>query len=512
VGEVRAEIERIAGMTLGPLEQAALTFARGAFALRSGDLAAARSELTAATGAFDVLGERQAANLARCDACRAIGRSSPRTSLPALVADLNAIIDGAGDDPLVCVVATTVRAATHAQMNEPANALDAYCAALARSEGMGLERGHVLVSFGTLYATLGVHGAAEHALEHSLELAHRLGDTVTEAIAHGQLGSIALSRRDLDRARRHLGAQELLANRLGDVFGRTRALTYLAEVALEASQPEAALALAKEAGRLASSVVPPLSVFASFAERIALRGAAELDGVSDEPAMRALQQRFATGGVTLGAALVARDMARSGFADAVELRAQAIAGFASVGLPDRIAELLLGEPTSDDPARAAAIAALAQGHPRLADALEIGLVYSAPTSLRAVALSRMAGQRNLARLAELHFGPPGLVITVFLSDAPAHATPPDESRAASVSACGPVGVWAWPLSVDDPSVSADLARLEPGARGVVVRSPSARIARLPFAGDAGVSLAGIDLTPLFARALAAPRGNIERGT
>src|SRR4051812_30910189 len=76
---VRAEIARIEGGSLDPTSAAALRFARGALALREGALAAAREELDAAADAFAVLGEGEAARLARCEALLAAIRRGPRS-------------------------------------------------------------------------------------------------------------------------------------------------------------------------------------------------------------------------------------------------------------------------------------------------------------------------------------------------------------------------------------------------------------------------------------------------
>ncbi len=91
--------------------------------------------------------------------------------------------------------------------------------ALRRSEPFLGERAQILNSLGTLYVTLGAHGAAEALLEHAAELHRRRGDSVGEAIACGQLGAAALGLGALERARAPLQRQEWLCARLGDAFG-----------------------------------------------------------------------------------------------------------------------------------------------------------------------------------------------------------------------------------------------------------------------------------------------------
>jgi tetratricopeptide (TPR) repeat protein len=500
-GEVEAEIVRLAASPLDPLESAALQFARGSLALRRGELAAARDALGRAVEAFSAAGSAQAARLAECDLHVAASRASPRSALAPIIERLRAIEAEAGDNRLVRAVAMTVRASVHTRSAEPDHALRTYVEALACTEGLARERAHALSGLGTLYVALGVHGAAAHALEHALELGRRSGDVVTEAIAHGQLGALALARGDLDAARRHFGAQELLADRLGDAFGRARALAYLAEVALEASQPEAALGVAEQGMRLAASVTPPLA-FGSYAERIALRAAHALGQPYDVERARTLLARFEAQGGALGAALTALDMARTGAPDAAALRDRALRAFASLGLTGRIAEALI----NDHGAHHATVDVLVQPYAHLADAHEVELVYTAPEVLSWLGGRRIAAQRALAKLAVLEVTRSALVVAACIGEGSAPALP-GQAAGVCAQALGCTAVFVWPASVDDATVEAEVSSLA-GVRAAATRPAGGYLAEVPFAGEPGARLREVDVDAIASCARGAAPGRV----
>src|SRR6185436_14303874 len=101
-------------------------------------------------------------------------------------------------------------------------------------------------------------------------------DAVGEAIAWGQLGSAALARGELERARRYLQKQEWFAAKVSDAFGRARALTFLADLALELGRPDDTVTLTETARSVAASVTPPLTIWIAYATRAIERARVEL--------------------------------------------------------------------------------------------------------------------------------------------------------------------------------------------------------------------------------------------
>ncbi len=509
----RAEMDRLEGVVSSAAERAALRFARGELALRTGQLHLAGTELSAAAEAFAACGEAQASALARCESLVAETRRGPRQHLPELIARIAAVGRAAGEDALVRATASTVLGAAYVAAGQPEQALDAFAVAVAASDDLLPERVRVLNSMGTLYGVLGAQGAAASVLEHAAELARRLGLVESEAIARGQLGSLALARGDLDAARAHLGAQELLATRLGDRHGRARALAFLAEVALDAGQAEAARDLAANGKEIAEGAAPPLSVFAAFAERIGHRARRMLGEPPSRQEVDTLRDRFRALGVGLGAALVDADAALDSSAeDERALRLRAMDALASLGLTQRVTELLraarAGE-DGDDTEADLVIAAVAQPHAHVADAHEVDLVFSAPRSLAAIGKRRVAAQRNLAKLAALWARGPGLTLAVCALPAGAAPAPPPGARAALVGALGSVAVWAWPLDTSESLLREELVRVDPRVKAVIARAPEARIATVPFAGEPSASMAGVDVAPWVERLKAVTEGSIE---
>lgn len=531
--EVLAELDRLGAIALEPLQAAALTFARGALRLREGALAPAREELAAASDALLALGEIEAGLLARCEALLAAIRRGPRAAYAGAVAALDAILAEAEAEgiPRVAVVALHYRG-TAERLSGDALAtqrtlLDAFQRSEAHAGAAPLldERAQILNSLGTLYVVLGAYGAAQALLEHAAELACRLGDAVGEAIAHGQLGSAALATGDLDRARRHLQKQEWLASRSGDVFGRTRALTFLADVALDAGRPDEAAELAELALRSAASVDPPLALWSAYAARALGRARMDVgDTTSARARLEAARAGFTQFGNPLGQALADWDLARLVSEEARSPDHEAASppdwfapawALGSLGLGARVAKLLADRRRTGGVVDLA-LAAAAQAAPHLAVAQEIELIYGDPAALAAIASRRNAAQRNLGRLAALTLAPRGLLLAAIASSTigGAHrALPPERSAGAALLEIPGAAVWGFPIAASIEEVGRDLAALRvalgEGARAVLVARPAARVLAPPFPGELGASLEGVDAAPLLAAASALDAGVLE---
>lgn len=529
--EVSAELDRLAALTLDPLPAAALMFARGALRLREGALTQAHDELDAASAELLAEGEIEAGLLARCEVLLARIRRGPRSVYAGAIDALDSLLDTAENKaiPRVAVVALHYRGTAERLSGDALATQRTLLDAFQRSEPhegdaapLLDERAQILNSLGTLYVVLGAYGAAQALLEHAAELACRLGDAVGEAIAHGQLGAAALATGDLDRARLHLQKQEWLASRSGDVFGRTRALTFLADVALDAGRPDEAAELAELALRSAASVDPPLALWSAYATRAL--GRARMD-IGDVAAARvrldAARAGFTQFGNPLGQALVDWDLARLASDEAQASGPEAAAppdwftpawALGSLGLGARVAKLLADRRRTGGVVDLA-LAASAQAAPHLADAQEIELIYGDPAALATIALRRSAASRNLGRLAALTIAPPGLLLAAIASAkiGGAHrALPPERSAGAALLEIPGAAVWGFPLAASIEEVGRDLAALRaalgPDARAVLVACPGARVLAPPFPGELGASLEGVDSTSLIAAACALDAG------
>ncbi len=511
VDDVVRELARLdtARDSLSPVMLGALRAARGLLASRRGDNDTASREIRLASHDLRAAGDDQAAILAECEALAAEQRVSRANARGVIDATL-AIERASSADDLIVATAATVRGAAHIAVGEPEAAIAAIAEAIRRAEAHLPERARALNALGTLYTALGETGAATTVLEHACELSRRLKIATTEAIAHGQLGALALARGELETARGHLGAQELLAARLGDRHGRARALTYLAEIALEANQAEAARDLALQARAVARASVPPLSIFDAFAERIELRANVALGGPPVQNKLEALRQRFADLGVWLGAALV--DLDATGDATSPKFH-DALSTLAALGLTQRMAAALQA---SRDAAVGAAredldatIAALAQLHPHIADAHASDLVFSAPATLATIGARRLSAQRNLAKLGALHVRACGLTIAVAITDA--SLVPAPGVTATFAGALGEMRVWVWSVDAKSDTVDAEVRALigERGRAVVSVRA-AARVARVPFAGDMSAHLEGVDLLALMRAAEQLEPGTFTR--
>ncbi len=473
--QVHDELTRLGALTLDPAPAAALTFARGALMLREGSLVAARTELSAASTAFASLGETEASQLARCEAILASIRKGPRSASAEAIPALAALAAAAAPGGPVAVAALHYRGAAERALGDAAAAqrtlLEAFRASEPGAGGVQPERAQILNSLGTLYVVMGAHGAAIALLEHAAELQHQGGDAIGEAIAHGQLGAAALALGDLERARKHLQRQEWLASRMGDPVGRSRSLTFLADVALDAGRAAEAAELAGLAIEAARSVDPPLELWIAYATRA--QGRAHLELGDHERARSILEAALAAFNRfdhPLGRALCQQDLATVAAHDAGghagEAGGSGVAWFApawalgSLGLSARVARLLRDRREGDSAAAREGMvrAAVSQSTPHLAAGDEVALVYSEPEALSAIATRRTTAQRNLGRLAALAIAPPGLVVAAIAADAVGGARrtlPPERSAGAALAEVPGMALWAWPAGAAPEEIGRD---------------------------------------------------------
>ncbi|WP_437313478.1 hypothetical protein [Sorangium sp. So ce385] len=558
--EVRAELDRIEALLGeggapaaapaapplpgGPLLAAALVFGRGALALREGALDAAVRLLDGAAAAFGEEGEAEARDLARCEAVLARLRRDARSACASAVAELDAIA-GAGDGRrCAAVVAAHYRATAERIAGDAAAAQRTLLSALRGSEPFLDERAQILNSLGTLYVTLGAHGAAEALLEHAAELHRRRGDAVGEAIAYGQLGAAALGLGALDRARAALQRQEWLCARLGDAFGRARALTFLSELALELGRADDALALATAARDIAAGATPPLRTWIAYAARAMGRARRDLGDLGAAAALEEAGALFRELGHPLGEALAAWDRASAEALAPVRsstpvapVRATMVDWFSaawalgSLGLPSRVALLLRermeiieeaalrpenGEPVSDGGIRERALAAAAQTSPHVAVQREVELVYDRPDDLTMVAAHRAAAHRNLGRLAALTLAPPGLVVAAIAAsgvNVRGLVLPSERAAAACIAHLPGFAVWLWPSATAPAAIGSDLADLRTALgeplRAALALAPAGRVVCPPFAGDVGAELEAVEVGALLALAESLAPGELR---
>ena len=519
------ELQRLGGLALTPLQQAARTFAAGALALRRGRLDDAVERLDAAAHAFDTCEAPQAAALARCEAWLARIRRGPRKVFADAIAALEGIRDAATEDALVAVVSEHYRGTALRYAGHTEDTLEALLSAFAHSDGLLIERGQVLNSLGTLYQVMGAYGAAQAALEHAAEINHQVGDLVSEAISYGQLGSAALARDELDAARRHLQRQQWLAERVGDAFGEARSLVFLADLAVAKGRPDDALQLAQQAQRVATSVTPPLGMWQAYSLRTEGRARLELGQPQAQAILQRAAERFAAMGNRLGEALVGWDciVGRAGRADPAELRRalqQPAWALASLGLTGRLAQLLLGlrrrlpADAADQRLLDQTVASCGQLHPHVITDQEVDLVLKQPHTLANIASRRIAAQRNLGRLAACRLAAGGLYLAAVAAEAlgTIPALPSLRSEATLVGQFPGVALLAWRAGTEVAIIARDLtslrASLGDDTRAALGWFAAAQVSSTPFAGETGVAVTGASCNALLMRVLAAAAGRL----
>jgi len=528
--EVRAELARLDELELSGAEGASRSYAHGALALREGRLDEAFDACDASAGAFAEAGETEAAALARCEAWLAAIRRGPRKVFAEAIEGLEALAAKHGDSQLVQVVATHYRGTALRYSGRAEATLGVLLEAFAVSDGLLAERAQVLNSLGTLYVVLGAYGAARSVLEHAAELNHQIGDRVSEAISYGQLGSAALALGELPEARRFLQKQEWFASRVGDAFGQSRALVLLGDLAIDLDRPDDAVDLAEQARALAGSVTPPLNMWIAYATRTIGRAKMDLGDAGALADLEAARDRFRKMGNQLGEALVTWDLARQHAArrqGAPSAREQdwyrSAWAFAGLGLTARVAQVLidlrgLTEDRGEALALDLAIAAAGQSYAHLSARHEVQLVFTEADTLAAIATRRIAGQRNLGRIAAQCVGDKGLYLAAIAAGAigtGARMEPRRRCDAALVGQLPGLALWAWDaagctLSAVVRDLSAVRVSLGDDTRVTLGHYPEARVRSTPFAGELGAELSGADLGPLMSKALADPPATLRR--
>lgn len=522
--DVRVELDRLDALTLSGAQQAARDFAHGALALREGRLDDAHERLRAAATTFEAAKEAQASALSACEAWIAAIRRGPRRVYRDAIEALQRIADAHAAAPHVWVVASHYRATALRYSGQTEATLEALLAAFAASDGLLSERAQVLNSLGTLYVVLGAYGAAEAVLSHAAEVNHQLGDRVSEAISFGQLGSAAMGRGELEEARRHLQKQEWFASQVGDNFGRARALVLLGDLAIDLGRPDDAVELAQQAREVASSVTPPLQMWMAYATRTIGRAKVELGDKDAAQELADAQARFATMGNQLGDALVSWDLAhleaKTAGLQNRDIWHETATKLAALGLGAKVALVMLDlRELVDDPVEVKrldlAIAAASQSFAHLATAQEVEHVLSSPDTVASIATRRIAGQRNLARLAASTLAQPGLHLAVVAAAAigtELRALPTGRSQSTLLAQMPSAAIWSWADGASAQEMARDLsslcAALGEDTRVVLGWFPAARVTAVPFAGELGIELTGADLASHIVAALSSAPGTL----
>lgn len=510
VERVREAIEAARGSD-SPPSAAALRFAEGSLLLRQGSLVEAGVALREAAELFgSSLEERQ---LSLLGALVSDVRRGVR-DLAAQARDEADALSTSGVSARVVCSALIVRGTAERVLGDASSAQRSFLTARSWAGEHTDLKTQALNSLGTLYVVTGALGAARSVLEPSAELCRARGDVLGEAIAMGQLGAASLALGDLPLARRQLSRQEWLARQIGDAFGQARALVWLAEVALELGSMDDAIDIAARARAVAE--VAGLGTFAAYADRVAGRAtqAAGRDGRAFSE--RALET-FSRQGLPLGQALVAWDLAvpvgRIGgsIGGAIEgtideaFADRALTGFASLGLVDRVVDVLrdLGE-------RPALVLMASATSPLRAEAIEADLVHAAPDALACAVEERAASRRNLARLAAWSRGPSGLVAAAIVMDKPGRALNRSSFGGAAAGTLGTVALFVWRDTLDPAMIAADLEHLVDlgGSQLAVAADSEARIEVPGFGGGLGAQLRGLDVPALLNTTLGSSGGGL----
>ncbi|MFO0613959.1 MAG: hypothetical protein U0414_15310 [Polyangiaceae bacterium] len=486
---------------------ASMLFAEGAFLLRNGSLEAAATKFDEAVAAFEPLGDAESTELARIEAHTARIRRGVR-DLATRAREELAVLAESGATDRVKVAALVVRGTSERVAGEAALAHESFLAALERSARLPDLRTQALNSLGTLYVVTGALSAAVPNLERAAELCHARGDVVGEAIAMGQLGAAALGLGDLHTARRYLSRQEFLARSVDDAFGRARALVWLAEVALALGSPNDAIEVAARARTVAEEA--KLSTWVAYSNRITGRALRERGDASTEPTERALAT-FRAQKLSLGEALCLWDLGVATEPPDLERTERALQLFASLGLIDRVSEVLLdlrrlgaskrgGAPHVDVLLAAVGLTG------RRAESVEAELVHDDPVGLAHATGVRTCAKRNVARLALLATTAPGLVVLAVVGvPDPARLLEDRAFEGVILGSFGDAALIGWTSWTDRAAIVADRARviaLAPSARGVFARLTDARVDAPGHGGGLGARLLGVDTTSLLTAALA----------
>ncbi len=512
--KVREAIAAARGQVLvGSADAAAVVYAEGALLLREGALGDAGTALRDAARLFTEVGEMEACELSLIEASVADVRRGIRDL--AVVARSHMLeLQELGATPRVRVAALIVRGTADRVLGDAASAYSAFLEAKDQASPFPELKTQALNSLGTLYVVTGAFGAARSVLESAAELCHMRGDSVGESIAMGQLGAAALGLGDLVLARRNLSRQEWLARQVGDVFGRSRALVWLSEVALELGAPDDAIEIAKRAHDLAESA--GLGTFKAYADRVIGRAKHKL-GENGAPFTERALAVFRAQRLPLGEALSTWDLAVSREpVDRASLQT-ALVSLGSLGLVDRVLEVMVDLSELDEAVQAAhpawpmpdvrVLMMTAALSGRKAEAIEMQLVHDDPEGLAASVAEKTAAKRNLARLAALSVDQKGLVaLAVVGSGDSASALTDLAFSGALVGQIGSACLFVWPKSIDAESLAKDAARvLTEGRAGALARLLDARVVAPGFGGAHGARLEGVDTDRLLELAFAQPR-------
>lgn len=490
VAEVLAKLAEVAPSS--PKEEAAFVFARASLALREGKLDDAKVQFGQAAEMFAAASEEEAAAFAIIEGAVARTRRGRRE----LAEEAEVLVTPLLNSPFegVKVRALLVHGGALRVLGQAAKAQAVFVEALEASRGFPETRSMVLNSLGTLSVTLGAFGAATALCEHAAELCRLRHDVIGEAIAMGQLGAASLGKGDLEAARRYLSRQEWLSRQVGDAFGQTRALVWLAEVALDDTRIDDAILLADQSLVVAESVEPKLTTFMAYANRIKGRAKLRAGDPTGRDALALAEATFREQRLPLGQALSSRDLAA--FAEPIDRTGvrDAVRTLAALGLVERVLEslpLLEASPFTE--------LAVAQTMPRRLEPMEASVMVSEPAVLSDSAVDRMSARKNLGRLAVLSTEPAGLLVGAARVPAASLASASDnlQSGFSILGQVGDVALVAWSRDVAVDVVRGDLERL--GAAAVALAfSPIARVVAPNFGGGFGAKIADVDVAALLA--------------
>ena len=493
---VRAAIEKARTAT-DPPSASALRYAEGALLLRDGSLAAAGAALREAGQGFAADGALEAGELSLVAASVADIRRGIR-ELASAAGEQAGFLADEGSTARVRCAALVARGTSERVLGDAGAAHRSFLAAKALAGDFPELKTQVWNSLGTLYVVTGALAAARALLEPSAELCRLRGDVIGEAIAMGQLGAASLALGDRVLARRQLSRQEWLARQVGDAFGQARSLVWLAEVALELGSFDDAVELAERARAVA--LASGLGTFQAYADRVAGRA---LEARGDDG--RACSERalavFAQQRLPLGQALASWDLAVIGDEPDRALVDSALTGFASLGLVDRVVDVLV-----DIDADPEVLLMASSMSPRRSEQIESALVHEDPEGLGASVEKRTAARRNLSRLAAWSTHAPGLLAVATVLDAPSRALVRPAFAGAVAGTLGALALFVWADDVDPSRLVADLEQLlDLGASQVsIAHFPDARVTRPGFGAALGATVEGVDTLALVAVALAAP--------
>ncbi|MFO0660195.1 MAG: hypothetical protein U0165_10235 [Polyangiaceae bacterium] len=253
----REEVETLIGAietrATSEVERAALSAARLAVVLRSGDSGDAIEEIAKTTR--EKLEQAQQLREATFVEVERIALIGARRERLAEAGELAERLPATSEDPELAAAVLRLRgslARARADLRGSLLTLE-QARVFAESSGSIRELIRTYNTLGTSYAALGIGELARQWLEKARELALLVGQRQSAAIASGQLAVLAMDEHQPARAARHLEAQRAACQALDDTAGFARALSLLVEAYAAAHDPERSAACAEQSRALYTS-------------------------------------------------------------------------------------------------------------------------------------------------------------------------------------------------------------------------------------------------------------------